>query len=125
MKKDAPARGPGDLVADTPTLASSAADILKALGHPLRLRLVAMLAGGEAHVGALADRLGASQPSVSQQLRILRMHGLVRDRREGGLAIYCLAKPQLRQLLGCVEGCLGAQLLAGGAAALRAAGGTR
>ena len=110
MRKTVPTQSPGDTVAAQPMLAAAAADILKAVAHPLRLRIVAILANGDAHVGALAERLGASQPVVSQRLRILRMYGLVRDRREDGRSVYRLAKPQLRKLLACVEGCLGAQL---------------
>lgn len=78
------------------------AEVLKALGHPLRLRVVALLAEGPAHVGALADRLGAPQPITSQQLRILRMAGLVEAKREGGQAIYRLREPRLHKLLQCM-----------------------
>ena len=86
--------------------ATAAATMLKAVAHPLRLRIVDLLAAAPLHVGALAEQLDASQPVVSQQLRILRMHGLVRFRTEGGLSIYELTQPALLRLLDCVKHCL-------------------
>ena len=81
------------------------AEVLKAVAHPLRLRIVATLCVGEEHVGALADKLGASQAIVSQQLRILRSHGLVAARRAGGFARYHLVEKNLRGLVRCMEKC--------------------
>jgi ArsR family transcriptional regulator len=81
------------------------AEVLKAVAHPLRLRIVAALCEGEAHVGALAERLGASQAIVSQQLRILRSHGLVAATRAGGFARYRLIEQNLRGLVRCMENC--------------------
>jgi DNA-binding transcriptional ArsR family regulator len=81
------------------------AEILKAVAHPLRLRIVALLCEGELKVNALAERLGASQAIVSQQLRILRMHRLVIAVRQNGYASYRLLEPRLRDLVMCVEGC--------------------
>jgi DNA-binding transcriptional ArsR family regulator len=81
------------------------ADVLKALAHPARLRIVAALCEGEESVIGLAGRLGMPQAIVSQQLRILRMSGLVAAEREAGFARYALAQPRLRQLVSCLEGC--------------------
>jgi ArsR family transcriptional regulator len=85
--------------------AEHVAEVLKAVAHPLRLRIVASLCESEAHVGALAERLGASQAIVSQQLRILRSHGLVAATRSGGFARYRLVEKNLRGLVRCMEGC--------------------
>lgn len=85
--------------------ASYLADILKALAHPARLRIVAALCEGEESVIRLAGRLGMPQAMVSQQLRILRMSGLVAAERKGGFARYSLAQPRLRELVACLEGC--------------------
>lgn len=81
------------------------AQMLKALGHPVRLQIVAVLCEQDTHVGALAERIGVTQSVVSQQLGILRMRGLVASTREAGLAVYRLAEPRLRQLIACMEGC--------------------
>jgi DNA-binding transcriptional ArsR family regulator len=85
--------------------ATHVAEVLKAVAHPLRLRIVASLCEAEAHVGALAERLGASQAIVSQQLRILRSHGLVAATRAGGFARYRLVEKNLRGLVRCMENC--------------------
>lgn len=81
------------------------ASILKAIAHPLRLRLVALLIDHERCVNELAEQLDVNQAIVSQQLRILRMHGLVAVSRSNGFANYRLAEPRLVNLLGCLEGC--------------------
>jgi ArsR family transcriptional regulator len=80
-------------------------EILKALGHPIRLQIVAILCQGDEHVGALADRIGAPPAIVSQQLGILRTRDLVSRTRQNGRAVYQLAEPRLRQLIDCLEGC--------------------
>jgi ArsR family transcriptional regulator len=85
--------------------ATHVAEVLKAVAHPLRLRIVASLCEAEANVGALAERLGASQAIVSQQLRILRSHRLVAATREGGFARYRLVEKNLRGLVRCMENC--------------------
>ncbi len=81
------------------------ADILKAVAHPLRLRIIALLCHEEQHVSGLTARLGARQSVVSQQLRILRMRRLVDVTRVGGFARYRILEPQLRNLVQCMEGC--------------------
>ena len=81
-------------------------EVLKAIAHPVRLRIVANLCAGEAHVNALAAQLDVSQAIVSQQLRILRMSGLVEVTRQNGYAIYSIANAHLKDLLDCIEtGC--------------------
>lgn len=85
--------------------ASRAAELLKAVAHPIRLRIVALLAINDAHVGELAEQLGANQAIVSQQLRILRAHRLVAAERRGGEAHYRLVEQHLRTLLECLEKC--------------------
>ena len=88
-----------------PERATHVADVLKAVAHPLRLRIVATLCEGEETVTALSERLGAEQAIVSQQLRILRSHGLVAADRAGGFARYRLVEQNLRGLVKCMEGC--------------------
>jgi|SRR5208337_5035072 len=81
------------------------AGVLKALANPARLRIVAALCEGSENVGALAERLRLEPAIVSQQLRILRMSGLVEASRSEGFAIYRLAEPRLKELVGCLEKC--------------------
>lgn len=92
------------LVADA-TFALNIAEVVKALANPARLRIVSLLCEGEENVGGIAAGLGLPQAIVSQQLRILRLHGLVESTREDGFAVYRLAEPRLRDLLHCLENC--------------------
>ena len=86
--------------------AAQIAEVMKALAHPLRIQIVAVLCvEGELHVNALAERLGQKQAIVSQQLRILRMRGLLAVTRADGLARYRVAEPKLREMVRCMEGC--------------------
>jgi ArsR family transcriptional regulator len=84
-------------------------EILKAVAHPVRLRIVTLLCRGEEHVSALTLALEVNQNIVSQQLRILRMSGLVEVSRHGGHAFYSLAEPHLRDLIRCTEQCCSAR----------------
>ncbi len=71
----------------------------------MRLRIVAILCEREENVTTLAERLGAPQAIVSQQLRILRSHGLVTARRDHGFARYRLLERNLRGLVRCMQRC--------------------
>jgi ArsR family transcriptional regulator len=94
------------MITENETTAERLSEILKAVAHPLRLRIIALLCGeSEAHVNGLAERLGTPQPIVSQQLRILRARRLVQVTRENGFARYRLAEPALRDLVHCMETC--------------------
>ena len=89
-----------------PRKAERAAGILKALGHPVRLRLVAELCcQGERSVGDLCRDLEVPQAAVSQQLGILRLHGLVKVRRSQGFRFYSLAEAATAQVLHCIATC--------------------
>jgi DNA-binding transcriptional ArsR family regulator len=73
-----------------------AAEVLKALSHPLRLRILEILQQeGEACVCHLEAHLGQRQAYISQQLARLREAGLVVDRREGMNIYYSLAVSSL------------------------------
>jgi ArsR family transcriptional regulator len=97
-----PAAAPRAIPADR---AVRLAEMLRAVAHPLRLRIIALLCREETNVGELATRLAAAQAIVSQQLRILRMSRLVDVTRGGGEARYRLAEPHLRDLIRCMESC--------------------
>ena len=84
---------------------AQAVNMLKAIAHPIRLRIIAILCDEDEHVNGLAERLGTPQSVVSQQLRILRMSSLVSSTRQGGFAVYSLAEPRLRELIGCMNKC--------------------
>lgn len=71
------------------------ADLFRAMGEPLRVRLLGLLAAqGETCVCKLVEALEEPQPKISQHLRVLRQAGLVTYRREGPWAHYRLAPPR-------------------------------
>jgi ArsR family transcriptional regulator len=90
---------------DDAELSEHLTGILKALANPARLRIVAVLCESAENVGALAARLGLEPAIVSQQLRILRMSGLVEASRSEGFAVYRLAQPRLKELVSCLQKC--------------------
>jgi ArsR family transcriptional regulator len=90
------------------------ARVLKALAHPSRLHLIALLTGGERCVCELTPRVGADQSTVSKHLALLKSAGLVADRRQGAQVFYRLRRNVLRGAVATLES------LAGGRAAAAA-----
>jgi ArsR family transcriptional regulator len=84
---------------------ASAAEVIKCLGHPLRLRLLEALEGGERTVSELQDHSGASQAAVSQQLATLKAKSIVNCRREGTHVYYRIVEPKVASILGCIRSC--------------------
>jgi DNA-binding transcriptional ArsR family regulator len=72
--------------------AGEACRLLKALANPDRLLLLCQLTQGEMSVGELEAALGILQPTLSQQLTVLRNEALVETRRDGKHVFYCVAR---------------------------------
>ncbi len=77
--------------ANLASAAAEAATLLKALANPDRLLLLCSLVEGECNVSALETLTGIRQPTLSQQLGVLREEGLVETRREGKFIFYRIA----------------------------------
>ena len=75
------------------------APAFKALGHPMRLQLVAGLMEQECNVKHMTECLGVAQATVSQQLAVLRAAGVVTYERKGNQVCYRVTRPWLRQLV--------------------------
>jgi DNA-binding transcriptional ArsR family regulator len=75
------------------------AEWLRALAHPVRLRMLVGLRRCECNVSRLWQELGISQPLASQHLLRLRRAGLVAGERRGRETCYRLADPRLSRLL--------------------------
>ncbi|MFI8746079.1 metalloregulator ArsR/SmtB family transcription factor [Pseudomonas sp. NPDC077186] len=73
--------------------ADAAGQLLKALANPDRLLLLCQLAQGERNVSELEALLGIQQPTLSQQLAVLRREGLVETRRDGKQIFYRISSP--------------------------------
>lgn len=79
--------------------AESACALMKVLSNPDRMLLLCELAEGERNVGELQDAVGVQQPTLSQQLAVLRDEQLVETRREGKNIYYRIASPQALAVL--------------------------
>lgn len=64
------------------------AELLKAMAHPMRLKIISVLIEGGQCVKNLSEFLHASQPNVSQHLAILRSRGIVGCKRDGSIVCY-------------------------------------
>jgi len=80
-------------------------ETLKALGHPIRLRIIDLLNQGEKSVGQIADVLDLKSAIISQQLKILRLSDLVVVDKRDGHSFYSIANPHLPQLFDCLRSC--------------------
>lgn len=74
--------------------AAKACALMKVLANPDRLMILCQLAQGEHRVGELEELLGVMQPTLSQQLTVLRDEALVTTRRDGKNIYYALGSPQ-------------------------------
>jgi ArsR family transcriptional regulator len=82
-----------------PSASSLHAEFFKAVGHPLRLRVLELLAEEERSVAAMLELLDVGQSSLSQQLSVLRRAGLVASRRLGSHVTYSLMEPRIADVL--------------------------
>jgi DNA-binding transcriptional ArsR family regulator len=80
--------------------AGNAVGALKVLANEDRLLLLCQLSQGEMCVSDLEERLGIGQPTLSQQLGVLRNEGVVQTRREGKNVFYRFADPALLAIIG-------------------------
>lgn len=74
--------------------AAQACSLMKVLANPDRLMILCQLSQGEKRVGELEELLGIVQPTLSQQLTVLRDERLVSTRREGKNIYYALDSPK-------------------------------
>lgn len=79
--------------------AGQAVAALKLLANEDRLMLLCQLSHGEASVSELEEALGIHQPTLSQQLGVLRSEGVVNTRRDGKRIYYSVADEGLLKLL--------------------------
>ncbi len=74
-------------------------EFFKALAHPLRIRILESLRGGEKNVSELQSDLGYDQSAVSQQLSILRAKGFLITRKIGTNVLYQVREPLIFEIL--------------------------
>jgi DNA-binding transcriptional ArsR family regulator len=79
------------------------ADFFKALSHPMRIRILELLAEGDKNVNELLTIIGAEGSTVSQQLSVLRSKNIVTGTKDGNRVLYSLRDPMIIDLLDIVR----------------------
>jgi DNA-binding transcriptional ArsR family regulator len=84
------------------------AEILKAMAHPSRLKMLDALEKGERCVCELQQLVGSDLSTVSRHLSVMKTAGLVTARKRGSNVHYKLRVPCVLRMFGCVEAVLAA-----------------
>jgi len=79
------------------------AEILKVLGHPIRLKIVAGLCMRECNVKHIWECLGLPQATVSQHLALLKHKGIIEGKREGVEVHYSVVNPLAMKLISLLD----------------------
>jgi len=85
------------------TALSEAAECLKTLAHPHRLRMVQMLLRGRFTVGELAEACEIPSHMASEHLRLMQRRGFLTPNKQGRCTYYEIAEPHLKNIMKCVE----------------------
>lgn len=86
-----------------PEAFAAAAECLKILAHPVRLRMVQLLLHGRYTVGELAEDCDVPSNVASEHLRLMQRCGFFTSEREGRRVYYIVAEPHLREIMQCIE----------------------
>jgi DNA-binding transcriptional ArsR family regulator len=80
-----------------------AAECLKTIAHPHRLRMIQMLLRGRYTVGELAEACGVPSHMASEHLRLMQRCGLLTAEKDGRKTFYRIAESHLANIMACVE----------------------
>ncbi|GMR21171.1 MAG: hypothetical protein BMS9Abin36_1770 [Gammaproteobacteria bacterium] len=81
-----------------------AARSMKAMAHPLRLKILCILGGtSETSVQDIVEQVGTSQSNISQHLSILRDKGILTSRKDANKVYYRIADPKIVKLIGSLR----------------------
>lgn len=81
----------------------TAARSLKAIAHPLRLKILCVIGAEEACVQEIVDAVGTSQSNISQHLAILREKGVLLTRKDANRVFYRVGDERVLQLIGMMR----------------------
>ncbi len=82
---------------------AEAAECLKTLAHPHRLRMVQMLLKGRYTVGELAEACEIPSNMASEHLRLMQHCGFLASEKDGRRRYYSVVEPHLEKIMACVE----------------------
>ena len=80
-----------------------AAECLKTLAHPHRLRMVQMLLRGRYTVGELAEACDIPSHMASEHLRLMQRCGFLTNKKDGRKAYYQIVETHLAKIMSCIE----------------------
>lgn len=80
-----------------------AARAMKSIAHPLRLKILCLVADEEMSVQDIVDAVGTSQSNISQHLAILRDKGVLKARKEANRVFYRIGDERTLQLVGIMR----------------------
>ena len=80
-----------------------AAECLRTLAHPHRLRMVQMLLQGDYTVGELAEACELPSAMASEHLRLMQRCGFLTSTKDGRRVFYQVSEPHLKSILQCIE----------------------
>jgi ArsR family transcriptional regulator, zinc-responsive transcriptional repressor len=86
---------------------AQAAECLRTLAHPVRLRMVQMLLRDSYSVGELAEACEIANHMASEHLRLMQHMGFLSRRKEGRYTYYEVAESHLADIMKCIEGRFG------------------
>jgi ArsR family transcriptional regulator len=72
---------------------------MKAIAHPLRLKVLCVLGDGELSVQEIVDNVGTTQSNISQHLAILRSKGVLTTRKDANRVYYRIGDPRTLKLV--------------------------
>jgi ArsR family transcriptional regulator len=80
-----------------------AAESMKAIAHPLRLKILCVLAAGELSVQDIVEQVGTTQSNISQHLAILRDKGVLATTKDANRVFYRINDPRTVKLVGMMR----------------------
>ena len=80
-----------------------AAECLRVLAHPHRLRMIQMLLSGDYTVSKLAESCGLPTAMASDHLRLMQRCGFLTSERDGRKVFYRVVEPHLKSIMRCIE----------------------
>ncbi|WP_206199127.1 ArsR/SmtB family transcription factor [Thiomicrorhabdus indica] len=82
---------------------SKASKALKAMGHPLRLKILCVIGGQELPVMDIVKQVGTTQSNISQHIDILREKEIITSRREGSKILCKIRDPKILNLMDTMQ----------------------
>jgi DNA-binding transcriptional ArsR family regulator len=80
-----------------------ASEALKAMAHPLRLKILCLVGQNELMVQEIVEAVGTSQSNISQHLAVMRDRGLLASRKEANKVFYRIEDARILKMIGMMR----------------------